>query len=231
MTLKKTIIKVLKYIGKIFLFFIAFVVLYLSAAWILSGITVEKEKGKPEQMAIYISTNGVHTDIVMPVKTTVINWSETVKYSQTAGKDTAQNYIAIGWGDKRFFLDVPDWNHVKISIAIEAALGVNSTAMHTTYLKNIRENKYCKKIMLSEKQYQRLVQYILQYFKRDEKGCFINIVTPNTYGNTDAFYEANGRYHLFFTCNTWTNTALKTAGLKACLWTPFQQGIFRQYEK
>ena len=45
----------------------------------------------------------------------------------------------------------------------------------------------------------------------------------------DAFYDAKGSYNLTRTCNTWTNNALKAAGLKACLWTPFDSGIFWQY--
>lgn len=84
--------------------------------------------------------------------------------------------------------------------------------------------------MISKDQYKRLIKYIQQYFKRDEKGNLINIITSNTYGENDSFYEAKGTYQLFFTCNTWVNSALKNAGLKACLWTPFQQGIFNQYK-
>jgi hypothetical protein len=39
-----------------------------------------------------------------------------------------------------------------------------------------------------------------------------------------------GSYNLFHTCNTWTNDALKAGGQKACWWTPFDAGIFRQYQ-
>ncbi|MCX6352889.1 MAG: DUF2459 domain-containing protein, partial [Bacteroidetes bacterium] len=36
---------------------------------------------------------------------------------------------------------------------------------------------------------------------------------------------------LFYTCNTFTNQALKAGGLKACLWPPFDKGIFKKYEE
>jgi len=49
------------------------------------------------------------------------------------------------------------------------------------------------------------------------------------YGKNDVFYEARGRYHMFFTCNTWANNALKKSGLPAALWAPFDKGIFYQY--
>ena len=45
-----------------------------------------------------------------------------------------------------------------------------------------------------------------------------------------ALYEAKGKYSLFYTCNTWANDGLKSAGLKACYWTVFKGGIFDQYQ-
>ena len=42
------------------------------------------------------------------------------------------------------------------------------------------------------------------------------LVDANHYRSAnDAFYEAKGRYSLFFTCNTWTNNALKICKQKA----------------
>ncbi len=46
----------------------------------------------------------------------------------------------------------------------------------------------------------------------------------------DAFYEAKGSYSFMKTCNTWANSALKSAGQKAALWTPSDKGIFRHYQ-
>jgi hypothetical protein len=44
------------------------------------------------------------------------------------------------------------------------------------------------------------------------------------------FYNAKGRYSLFYTCNTWANQALKSANQKAALWTIFDFGIFQHYK-
>ena len=54
--------------------------------------------------------------------------------------------------------------------------------------------------------------------------------TDVRYGNDDAFYEANGTYNLFKTCNTWANNGLKACEKKAALWTPFESGIFYHYK-
>jgi hypothetical protein len=39
------------------------------------------------------------------------------------------------------------------------------------------------------------------------------------------FYEANGPYSAFYTCNSWTGEALRAAGVKTGLWTPLSQSV------
>jgi Protein of unknown function (DUF2459) len=67
-------------------------------------------------------------------------------------------------------------------------------------------------------------------FVIDKKGEYKKIITTANYNSNDAFYDANGRYSLFYTCNTWANNALKSCGQKACWWTPFDSGIFNLYK-
>ena len=59
--------------GKCVLGFVVFVLAYLGIAWCLSRITVDREAGQPEEMAIYIKTNGVHTDLVLPLKSDLMD--------------------------------------------------------------------------------------------------------------------------------------------------------------
>ena len=221
--------KILKILGKSFFILLVIIGLYFLFAIIFSRIIVNKNQNQPKEMAVYISTNGVHTDIVMPIKTEMMDWSKKIKFSDTKSKDSMQNFVAVGWGSKEFFIDIPSWSQLKLSIAVRAGLGISPSAIHTTFLKSVKEDEFCRKIELSKSQYADLVNFIEPYFKKDSLGNFINIPTPNTYGDSDAFYEAKGRYTPFFTCNTWVNSALKSAGLRSCLWTPFQSGIFRIY--
>ena len=221
--------KILEIAGKSFLAFLIIIGLYFLFAEIFSSIIVNKNQSQPKEMSIYISTNGFHTDIIMPAKTEIIDWSEKIKFSDTYSKDSIQNFVAVGWGNEDFFINIPSWSELELSIAVKAALGIGPNAIHTAFLKNIKEDESCKKIELSKSQYIDLVNFIESYFKKDSFGNFINISTPNTYGDSDAFYEAKGRLTPFFTCNTWANSALKSAGLRSCLWTPFQSGIFKIY--
>jgi len=221
--------RVLIFIGKFIIGFILFVGIYLLCAYILSRISVDKEKGNSNDVSIFIKTNGVHTDIVVPVKNDQVDWSRDIRFENTVSKDSVEKYVAFGWGDKGFYLETPTWGDLTFKTAFKAAFALSTAAIHATFYKEIKEDKDCVKINISKAQYQRLTEFISKSFKRDATGKFIYIRTDAVYGKDDAFYDAGGSYSLFHTCNTWSNNALKKCGQKACLWTPFDTGIFYQY--
>ncbi|HPZ26128.1 MAG TPA: DUF2459 domain-containing protein [Kaistella sp.] len=44
---------------------------------------------------------------MVPVKTPEIDWSQQIPFENTLSKRTDFKYLAIGWGDKGFYLDTP----------------------------------------------------------------------------------------------------------------------------
>lgn len=223
--MKKAIIFILKSLG----YFILALLLYVIIGYILSIIKIDEEPNAKDEVDIYILTNGMHTDIVVPTTTDIIDWSKFIKYEHTKVANNTYKYLALGWGDKGFYLNTPTWSDLTFSTAFKAASGLSTTAMHTTYYKNMMENDQCKKIKISTSQYKRLVHYIKESFLIQENGKFKHIITNANYSDTDAFYEAQGKYSLFKTCNSWANSALKESGQKAALWTALDTGIFNKY--
>ena len=219
--------KILKYIAIFLLSLIA----YLGVVTLLSYITVNGEIRKVKKdVSIYILTNGVHTDIVLPLKNEHFDWSKQVNPADTKSKDTSFNYVAMGWGDKGFYLETPTWADLKVSTALKATTGISTSAMHVTFYKNMKENVSCKKIQISSENYNKLIAYLNKSFQT-QSGKFLKIETDAVYGKNDVFYEAKGSYSLFYTCNSWANQALKAANQKAALWTITDTGIFRHYSK
>jgi uncharacterized protein (TIGR02117 family) len=221
--------RVVKIIGVGLASFIGLVLLYLGAAYVLSRIAVNENHQASNEVKIYILSNGVHTDIVLPIRSQTIDWSQHVSFENTLGKDTLENFVAFGWGDKGFYLETPTWGDLTFSVAFKAAFALGNSAIHTTFYKQMRESNSCRGITLSLSEYEQLVAYITDSFRKSESGALMYIQTNAVYGTTDAFYEAVGSYHLFHTCNTWANNALKACNQKACLWTPFDTGIFYHY--
>ncbi|WP_073294708.1 TIGR02117 family protein [Chryseobacterium polytrichastri] len=222
---------VLLYILKILGVVVGIIVLYGLMAYLLPFIEISaKDDGEKKEIPIYIYTNGVHTDIVMPVKNDMQDWSKKIPFANTKSKKTDYNYIGVGWGDKGFYLDTPTWADLKFSTAFKAAFWLGESAMHCTYYKTMTEADDCKIIMISRSQYKKLVQFVNDKFDKDQNGNFILIPTNAVYSDNDAFYDAQGKYSFLYTCNTWSNNALKAAGQKAAFWTPTDAGIFQHYK-
>ena len=225
--MKKIILVVLKTVWAL----IAIIAVYMLFVFTLPYFEIPAQKiSEPKTVETFILTNGVHTDIVVPIKSKQINWSDDILFKNTTSKSTDYKYLSIGWGDKGFYLDTPTWADLKFSTAFEATFWLSESAMHCTFYKEMKESENCKRIMLSEKQYAALINFIQKKFDRDQNGKPILIKTDAVYGKDDAFYDAKGSYSFLNTCNTWTNNALKSAGQKAALWTATDFGIFQHYK-
>ncbi|WDF69306.1 TIGR02117 family protein [Sphingobacterium oryzagri] len=218
------------WIGYFLLSLLVFAILYFCAEFMLSRTPAKAAKQADERhIPVYLLSNGVHTDIVLPVRNEQIDWSTVFPYAHTLGGDTSQNWMAIGWGDKGFYLNTPEWKDLSLKTALVAGFGLGETALHVTYYKQLQTGEHCRLTRVSEKQYALLSNYVLANIEKDRAGQAMLIATNAQYSQDDAFYEAKGAYSLFFSCNTWTNNALKTAQMPAGVWTVFSSGILRHY--
>jgi len=225
----------MKYITKVAIFLlysleilILFLCTYLTIALIGASLPINTDYN-PEngEIEIFVTSNGIHTDVCLPVETTLINWTEFIDTKTFRGIKQSPEFISIGWGDKGFFLDTPSWSDLKTSTAINAAFLPSSTAMHVTYfLRKPAESQRIKRCVITKEKYTELIGFIMQSFviKPDMTPQLI----PNAgYKSTDNFYEAKGSYYLFRTCNTWTNDALAIAGVRTSALALFENGILR----
>ncbi|MBL0329125.1 MAG: TIGR02117 family protein [Bacteroidetes bacterium] len=220
----------LRYSFRFLLGLIFFVLLYLLFAWLLPFWKVNSSFAHAQDgIEIYVQSNGVHTDIIMPIHSKQMHWDEPLPFSDFKNVNSNYNYVAMGWGDKGFYLDTPTWNDLTFSTAFKAAFGLGTTAMHVTYkYRTPQLNESCKKIVVTEKQYQKLVTVILESFELKD-GKPICIKHPG-YTQQDCFYEANGSYSMFKTCNVWTGNCLSAAEVKIGIWTPLESGVVRHLE-
>lgn len=222
---------VLQFIFYGFFVFVGLALLYIGIAHLVQRIQVPAQPtAEAATIPFYIHSNGVHTDLVMPVRSAVYDWSQELPYSHTLANDTSYQYVGIGWGDKGFYLYTPTWNDLKLSTAVKAGFWMNTTAMHVTYFRQaeLAPGPNCAYIPLTPTQYQHLITYIQNTFERDAQGR-VQWIQGHSYADHDAFYEAKHHYSFLNTCNTWSNNGLKVAGQKAALWTPFDTGMLRQY--
>lgn len=209
-------------------FVLAFLFLYGSLAIVLSIISVVGEQAE-SGVKIYVKTNGVHTDICVPVEHEDINWKSFIP-TEDFPEVKSHSYLSFGWGDKGFFLDTPTWDDLTFSTAFTAAFLPSPTAMHVQYLESEPVvSATVKQKFVTPENYLDLTNFIKKSFRKNVSGE-VDLIANKGYWHNDNFYEANGSYHLFNTCNKWTNDALKIAGIKTAVLALFSDGIMRHLE-
>ena len=167
-------------------------------------------------VTIYVASTAVHSDIIVPAKTETIDWRDHFE-AKDFRAPRSPSHVAIGWGDRGFYLDTPTWSDLKASTAINAMLLPSQTVMHVQFL---TPHESYVPVSITTEQYELLVDFIRGSFIADEDASFKPIGQSYSYGRFDSFYEANGRYHAFNTCNCWTGRGLKKSGVRVGWFTP-----------
>lgn len=183
-----------------------------------------------DEYAFYVISNGVHTDICLPAHSEFMDWTQWISAKDFKGIYSQPKYISIGWGDKGFYLDTPTWSDLKLSTAVNAVLLPSPTAMHVTYLQ--AEPKSSNKVVkcsMNEQEYRALVAFVKSSFDLSDQGKNVRLIKDKGYTDWDNFYEAQGSYSGWRTCNSWTNEALKIAGVKTSYHALFESGIMRWF--
>ena len=210
--------KILRYSLFVSATILAVLATYLFAAWSLGQWRVNTAR-TDGMIAVYVVSNGVHTDIVMPMDSPQWHWRDWVSEMDTRQPQAVAQYVSIGWGDRGFYLETPTWADLKASTAVKAISGLNQTAMHVTFstVAPDEHNPQIAKILLMDNEYRALAEQVSHSFAR--KNGKTRRIQGAAYTDFDVFYEANGRYSALMTCNTWTNQQLKQSGLPAVMWT------------
>jgi len=181
----------------------------------------------PKEIEIYVVSNGVHADLLLPVSALDIDWRR--RLPSFDDEDVANGgfpYLAFGWGDRAFYLTTPTWSDLKLSTALLALSGLDSTVMHVQAASPPPTGPRARRLSLTAPQYRQLVDYIDRSFAHDPDGAPMPIPGAHYFGRHDAFYEARGHYSAFNTCNEWTRQALYEAGQPTALWAPFDVALF-----
>jgi len=169
---------------------------------------------------IYLADNGIHTDIVVPVNAAGVDWRDIVRPGDIADpRYAAYDHLAIGWGERAFYMETPTWADVRPGTVLHAALGSDRTLVHVEHLPAPDPGPNVRAITLRPEEYRRLAAFIRGSFAHTPPGYRPKFF--HGYGDYDAFYSGFGRYDILMTCNAWTGAALRHAGVRVGAWTPF----------
>ena len=204
---------------------LALLLLYLLAA--LIGGVVPANGGwreAREGVTIFIQTNGVHTWVMVPKVTGVMDWRRLARPDHIKDERYARgDYLAIGFGNRDFYLNTPTWGDLSLRTAAAAAVGGGPSLMHVDHSWNPQPLDYQRPIVLTTDEYRRLTRFLLRSFDY-RKGQWMPLIGRG-YGPSDVFYDSRTPYNFTRTCNEWTGEALRAAGVRTGVWTPLSQSI------
>ena len=205
--------------------------LYFLAALVLGAVPANRGWHEAKEgVTIFVRTNGVHTWIMVPKVTEEMDWRPLVPGAHL--KDPrwgAADYVALGYGNRTFYLETPTWGDLTMRNAFLAAFGRGRSLMHADHDDHPQPTDYQRPITLSHEEYRRLVAFARGSFQFDSAGRTMPLIGRG-YGGSDMFYEAVGPYSAVYTCNSWTGRALREAGVKTGVWTPLSQSIMWRLE-
>lgn len=166
-------------------------------------------------VTIWVESNGIHTGIVVPKVAAGVDWRGVFPAADLADpRYGGWSHLVIGWGEKNFYLGTPTWSDVKPGTVLAAAIGSDATLVHVDHVPPPTPSGDERRLVLRPEEYRRLAAFIratLVPGGRRYRG----------YDAYDAFYQARGRYSAIHTCNAWTGDALRHAGVRVGVWTPF----------
>lgn len=214
--------------GRLLTLLLTLPALYLAAALAGSLVPVNRGWTEPaEGTTVYLADNGVHTDLIMPVRAQDLDWAPLLPKSDFAAPDPAASWIAFGAGEQRVYLNTPTWWDLTPR-TIWSALTGGKQVVHVEYVPN--PTYAAREIRLRPEEYRRLWAAVRAGFALDAQGRPQRIDHPG-YGPADAFYRATGRASMFQTCNSWMAGRLRLAGVKVSAWPPFANGLLWRYRR
>lgn len=166
---------------------------------------------------VFVCAGTVHTDFAVPVA---------LAQSEAFGELAAlvpeglppETYVLMGWGDYRFFTEVPYASDYRPGIALGALAGRHDTALRLIFVRAESLQSFCRELPLDVQGQAAIGGHI-----RETVGA-IEVMPASTFGVI--YVKALKRYGVFYTCNDWTSDALRKAGLPTARWiAPFAVSV------
>ena len=164
--------------------------------------------------AIQLCAGRAHTDFAIPLQ---------LAQSDAFGPITKQlprnadddYFVLMGWGDHRFFTEVPTLSKLRPGLALGALTGQHDTALRVQLISKTHMPYYCQTLALDQEGQYSIAQHI-----RDSVAEPTIPLQGDPFGAT--YLKSDKRYGIFHTCNDWTSDALQKAGLPTARWNaPF----------
>lgn len=204
-----------RWLARGLLWLVLAVALYLAAAALgalLPGRVAEVAPGAGPPVEVGLIAGPIHYDFLLPATPET---RAALGFAAEGGvpvQAPGVAHVLVGWGSAGFYTTAGSYADVSAATVLRAALGDGSVLRVEVYGPLPATLDY-PRLRLTPGQYSALLAFIANTRSGPA-------VAGAGFSQTDAFFQAHGRFHLFRTCNTWITDALRAAGQPAGAWTP-----------
>jgi uncharacterized protein (TIGR02117 family) len=173
---------------------------------------------------IYVASNGIHTDLILPVKVAEFDLSKAINLDPLMKAEPESTFLEIGWGEELVYTKVATWDDLTWRIALQSMFFSPGSLMHVNVTNERPEAaEWVRVLHLDKTKYEKLSQYVVGSFQRNGQSR-AELSHPG-YGRYDGFYRAHGHYSVLNTCNSWTAVGLREIGIRTPLWSATSQAL------
>ena len=193
--------------------------LALPVLYLLASVTLPLIPGPgpdlsgPATRQIGLLQGPIHTDILFPLTPEV---RTRFAFAEAAGVPLSHpdaQWLVFGWGSAAFYTTAGTYADITASAVRTAASG-DDAVIRLDALGALPPLENLRFLNVSEAQFDALLAQTSAALAGETR------LAHAGFTGTDAFFPAQGRFHLFRTCNVWLGETLRAAGIPFGLWTP-----------
>lgn len=173
---------------------------------------------EPDAVPVYVVSNGFNSGLVLPrpVANAIALRRSTKAVGAVMIRFAHYDWVEAGWGDDRFYRDVPTAASFDWRLALRALFrSGNASVLHIVGIegdpRGVFKGSDLVQVRLSPEGFGRLIERLDHTFARGATGEPEDL-GPGLYGPS-LFYRATGTFSLFNLCNHWTARMLGVAGV------------------
>jgi uncharacterized protein (TIGR02117 family) len=171
---------------------------------VLSGACAHGPRECEPTHSLYLVSHGWHSGIVL-------ERADLLERQPDLGADLGRSrYLEVGWGEARFY----QARETTVGMALRAALRPNASVLQVVAFDEEPRRYFARnevvEVRTDETGYAAIVGFIADSFTLRPGPQRLG---PSLYGE-GWFYRAEGSFHLFNTCNSWTAAALEKAACR-----------------
>ena len=102
----------------------------------------EPDPGDAATVEIMVGTNGVHTELVLPLVTREKDWRADFPAADVTLQRADYTHVAVSWGEKEVFLNTPTWGDLS-PLTVLRIVGVGGEECHRVLVAHARLTCSC----------------------------------------------------------------------------------------